>query len=143
LEITESILMHDAKASSAILRQLKTMGVSLAVDDFGTGYSSLSYLTQFPIDVLKIDQSFVQAIGSGKSNGVIDAVIAMGNSLNQEVVAEGVEDQRQLDFLTTRRCKEGQGYLFGRLVAAEKFAERLRSEPPGIDRGTRPEKFVA
>jgi EAL domain-containing protein (putative c-di-GMP-specific phosphodiesterase class I) len=132
LEITESVLMRDAPASTAILQQLKAMGVQLAVDDFGTGYSSLSYLKQFPIDVLKIDQSFVQDIGSTHySDGVIvSAVIAMGTSLKQRVVAEGVEEEVQLAFLKQQNCEEGQGYIFSRPLEAEQFATLLAT---GID----------
>lgn len=126
LEITEGVLMHDAQASVAILQQLKTLGVQLAVDDFGTGYSSLSYLSQFPIDVLKIDQSFVQDIHN--SNGIIvSAVIAMGNSLKQRVIAEGIEQTDQLDFLRNNHCSEGQGFLFSHPVSVEHFANLLRS----------------
>lgn len=129
LEITESVLMRNAEGSIAILEQLKNMGIQLAIDDFGTGYSSLSYLNQFPIDVLKIDQSFVQDIGNNKtdSNGVIaSAVIAMGNSLKQKVIAEGVEDEEQLSFLKEQHCEEGQGYIFSRPVGAEQFEKLLR-----------------
>ncbi len=126
LELTESVLMRDADSSTAILQELKNMGLQLAVDDFGTGYSSLSYLKQFPIDVLKIDQSFVRDIGSDTGNGIIvSAVIAMGNSLKQRVVAEGVEDTRQLAFLKLRNCEEGQGYFFSRPLAAKEFAALL------------------
>lgn len=126
LEITESVLMRDAQASAAILQQLKILGVQLAVDDFGTGYSSLSYLNQFPIDVLKIDRSFVQDIHN--SNGIIvSAVIAMGNSLNQRVIAEGIEEASQLEFLRHNHCSEGQGFLFSHPVSAESFAGLLHS----------------
>lgn len=126
LEITESALMRDAESSTAILQQFKTMGVQLAVDDFGTGYSSLSYLNRFPIDVLKIDQSFVHAVGSTPDDGVIvSAVIAMGNSLKQQVVAEGVEDAVQLAFLKKQNCEEGQGYFFSRPLSADEFAGLL------------------
>jgi diguanylate cyclase (GGDEF)-like protein/PAS domain S-box-containing protein len=126
LEITESVLMCDAESSTVILQQLKNMGLQLAVDDFGTGYSSLSYLNQFPIDVLKIDQSFVQSIDSTNGNGIIvSAVIVMGKSLNQRVVAEGVEKQTQLAFLKARHCEEGQGYFFSRPLDAEQFAALL------------------
>ncbi len=135
LEITESVLMCDAESSTVILQQLKNMGVQLAVDDFGTGYSSLSYLNRFPIDVLKIDRSFVQSIGSTNGNGIIvSAVIAMGNSLNQRVVAEGVEKQAQLAFLKARHCEEGQGYFFSRPLVSEQFASLLAagiSDMPG------------
>jgi diguanylate cyclase (GGDEF)-like protein len=130
LEITEGVLMHDAAVSAAVLLDLKDVGVKLAIDDFGTGYSSLSYLNLFPIDVLKIDQSFVRDIGAAPGGGVIvGAVIAMGSSLGQRVVAEGVEDQAQLSFLRARRCDEGQGYLFSRPLPAADFAALLA--PPG------------
>lgn len=125
LEITESVLMRDAQASATILQQLKTLGVQLAVDDFGTGYSSLSYLSQFPIDVLKIDRSFVQDIHN--SNGIIvSAVIAMGNSLKQRVIAEGIEEAEQLAFLRAHHCSEGQGFLFSHPVSAQNFTNLLR-----------------
>ncbi|HZX15861.1 MAG TPA: EAL domain-containing protein [Pseudomonas sp.] len=125
LEITESVLMRDAQASATILHQLKILGVQLAVDDFGTGYSSLSYLNQFPIDVLKIDRSFVQDIHN--SNGIIvSAVIAMGNSLKQRVIAEGIEETAQLEFLRHHHCAEGQGFLFSHPVSAESFGDLLR-----------------
>ncbi len=133
LEITESVMMVDTEASAATLQQLKDLGVGLAVDDFGTGYSSLSYLIQFPIDVLKIDRSLVQDIGSGNGNSiVVGAVIAMGASLNQQVVAEGVEEQGQLDFLKAHHCEVGQGYFFSRPLAAEQFTTLLAT---GIDKG--------
>lgn len=125
LEITESVLMHNAAASIAILKELKDVGVRLAVDDFGTGYSSLSYLKQFPIDVLKIDQSFVRDIGSSIGNGIVDAIIAMAASLSQHVIAEGVEEQAQLDFLKMHHCEMGQGFLLGRPVSAEQYGMLL------------------
>ena len=128
LELTESVLMRNVESSSAILRDLKHIGVQLAIDDFGTGYSSLSYLSQFPIDVLKIDQSFVQSISSNKDNGVIvNAVIGMGTSLRQRVVAEGVETQEQLSFLNAHHCAEGQGHLFSAPVPAEEFGKYVRA----------------
>ncbi len=115
LEITESVLMRDVQSAAAILSKLKALGVQIAVDDFGTGYSSLSYLQQFPIDVLKIDQSFVSDIHSATDEGIIvSAVIAMGNSLKMHVIAEGVETPAQLVFLRARLCEEGQGYHFNR-----------------------------
>jgi len=131
LEITESVLMEDAEANGAILRQIKSIGVQLAVDDFGTGYSSLSYLTKFPIDVLKIDQSFVSNIELSPHSGIIaGAVIDMGNSLNLRVVAEGIENRAQLAFLRKRHCKQGQGFLFSEAIAAEEFAALLSSGVP-------------
>jgi diguanylate cyclase (GGDEF)-like protein/PAS domain S-box-containing protein len=126
LEITESVLMRDAESSTAILKDLKGLGVQLAVDDFGTGYTSLGYLQRFPIDVLKIDRSFVHDIGSTAHDGVIvGAVIGMGNHLHLQVVAEGVENQEQLSFLRGNHCAEGQGYVFSRPVAASQFAKLL------------------
>ena len=123
LEITESVLMHDADSSVAILNRLKEIGVKLAIDDFGTGYSSLSCLKRFPIDVLKIDQSFVQGIEATSDEGVIvSAVIGMGNSLQKQVVAEGVETQTQLEFLQARQCQEGQGFFYSRPLSADDFA---------------------
>lgn len=128
LEITENVLMGDAKAAIAILFDLKKMGILLAVDDFGTGYSSLSYLRQFPIDVLKIDQSFLYDITATNDNGIIvSAVVAMGKSLKLLVIAEGVENQEQLDFLRTQDCEEGQGFLFSRPVPVEQMAALLES----------------
>ncbi|MGE5651154.1 MAG: EAL domain-containing protein, partial [Bacillota bacterium] len=122
LELTESALMRNIETSIAILRDLKQMGVQIAIDDFGTGYSSLSYLSQLPIDVLKIDRSFVHAITGNNDNGVIvSAVIGMGASLSQRVIAEGVETKEQLDFLHAHHCDEGQGYLFSAAMPAEEF----------------------
>ncbi|MFC5549606.1 putative bifunctional diguanylate cyclase/phosphodiesterase [Massilia aerilata] len=129
LELTESVLMRDVATSAALLAKLKAMGVQIAVDDFGTGYSSLSYLNQFPIDVLKIDQSFVKAIDGGmKSNGaIVGAVISMGRNLHQQVIAEGVEDEAQFAFLKAHKCNEGQGYWFSRPVEAMQMQAMLRA----------------
>jgi diguanylate cyclase (GGDEF)-like protein/PAS domain S-box-containing protein len=126
LELTESIIMHDTKASAAVLEALKAMGVKLAIDDFGTGYSSLSYLKRFPIDTLKIDQSFVRDIASSTDGAtIVGAVIGMGKNLQQRVIAEGVETLEQLAFLKTRQCAEGQGYLFSKPLLAEDFSRLL------------------
>jgi EAL domain-containing protein (putative c-di-GMP-specific phosphodiesterase class I) len=127
LELTESVLMCDVAASAGLLARFKAMGVQIAVDDFGTGYSSLSYLNQFPIDVLKIDRSFVKAIDSGVgSNGaIVSAVIGMGKNLRQRVIAEGVEDAGQLAFLKAHKCNEGQGYWFSRPVNAARMQTML------------------
>jgi EAL domain-containing protein (putative c-di-GMP-specific phosphodiesterase class I) len=103
------------------------MGVHLAVDDFGTGYSSLSYLQHFPIDVLKMDQSFVHRItGDPNDSPIVSAIIDMGKNLKQRVVAEGIETEEQLAFLQARHCPEGQGYLFSRPVAPAQLAHLLR-----------------
>jgi EAL domain-containing protein (putative c-di-GMP-specific phosphodiesterase class I) len=126
LELTESILMHDAESSVSVLQSLKAMGVQLAIDDFGTGYSSLSYLKRFPIDTLKIDQSFVRDIVTDVDDAtIVAAVIGMGKHLKQRVVAEGVETHEQLAFLRTRQCDEGQGFHFSPPVSAEDFARLL------------------
>ena len=126
LEVTETVLMHEINASIAILEELKSMGVLIAVDDFGTGYSSLGYLQKFPIDILKIDRSFVHDIGSANGDGIIvSAVIGMGNSLKLKVVAEGVENQEQLDFLKALNCEEGQGYVLSPPLGAAQFATLL------------------
>jgi EAL domain-containing protein (putative c-di-GMP-specific phosphodiesterase class I) len=131
MEITESVLMRDVASTGAVLGALKEIGVELAVDDFGTGYSSLSYLMQFPIDVLKIDQSFVRNLDAVENNGIIvSAVIGMGNKLKQRVIAEGVEDQAQLAFLKEHHCKEGQGYIFSHPLAAEQFSSLLQNGLP-------------
>lgn len=127
LELTESVLMRDVAASANLLAKFKAMGVQIAVDDFGTGYSSLSYLNQFPIDVLKIDQSFVRAIdaGAGSNGAIVSAVIGMGKNLRHRVVAEGVEDQEQLAFLKAQDCNEAQGYWFSRPVDAAAMGAML------------------
>lgn len=129
LEITETVLMRDVLTSKEILQQLKELGVQLAVDDFGTGFSSLSYLKQFPIDVLKIDQSFINDIESVLDDGtIVNAIICMGNSLDLKVVAEGIENQNQLDFLNKHHCEEGQGYLFSPAINADQLALMLQDK---------------
>jgi diguanylate cyclase (GGDEF)-like protein len=132
-ELTENVLMQDTQKTMALLHALKCLGTNIAIDDFGTGYSSLSYLRSFPIDELKIDRSFVQGISGDTSDAVVSAVIAIGKSFNQRVVAEGIETRKQLAFLKARQCVEGQGYYFGRPMAAEAFAALLATathEPP-------------
>jgi diguanylate cyclase (GGDEF)-like protein len=126
IEMTESVLMQDTETTMKVLRGLKDLGIQLAVDDFGIGFSSLSYLRRFPIDTLKIDQSFVQDIEDDVEESVIvRAVIAMGNSLKLQVVAEGIETQQQLAFLQSLHCNEGQGFYFSRPVIAEEFVSLL------------------
>ena len=128
LELTESVLMRDAASTDTLLHALADMGVKLAVDDFGTGYSSLSYLRQFPIDTLKIDQSFVNQITSNPDDAtIVSAVINMGKSLKHSVIAEGVETAEQYAFLRTQQCDEGQGYYFGRPMVAAELATLLQS----------------
>lgn len=133
LEITESALMKDAESTVAMLKALKNMGVRISVDDFGTGYSSLSYLKRFPIDILKIDRSFVRDIGSDEDDAaIIRAIIALARSLRLVTVAEGVETQEQLDFLRRELCGRFQGYLFSRPVAPEQISQMLGTGPHGL-----------
>ena len=113
LELTESLLMDNAERNLNMLRRLKKMGISLAVDDFGTGYSSLSYLKHFPIDCLKIDQSFVRDINSDPEDAnIVQAIIVLARSLGLNVFAEGVEKAEQLQFLIDHGCRGGQGHYF-------------------------------
>lgn len=128
LELTEGVLMRDAASTDRVLNALAATGVKLAIDDFGTGYSSLSYLSRFPIDSLKIDQSFVKQITSNPDDAsIVSAVISMGKSLRQRVIAEGVESPEQVAFLLAQQCDEGQGYYFSRPVAAEVLAALLQT----------------
>ncbi len=119
LEITESALMKDAAAALDVLKALKGIGVSLAIDDFGTGYSSLGYLQRFPLDILKVDKSFVDELGeSPEGEEIVSAVINLAHALGLKVVAEGVETERQLEVLSRLSCDYAQGYLFSRPVPA-------------------------
>ena len=128
LELTESVLMKHAESTASILTALRERGVQVAVDDFGTGYSSLSYLRKFPIDALKIDQSFVGQITTVPDETIIvKAVIGLGRSLKLRVVAEGVETQEQLAFLQAHQCDEAQGYYFSRPVLPQQFAKLLKN----------------
>jgi diguanylate cyclase (GGDEF)-like protein len=126
LELTESVLMQHAESTVSVLSALKDLGVRIAIDDFGTGYSSLSYLRQFPIDVLKVDQSFVREITNDlEGTPIVSAMISMGKKLRHRVIAEGIETQEQLAFLQAQRGCEGQGFFFGRPVVADQFGKFL------------------
>ncbi|HEY4553367.1 MAG TPA: EAL domain-containing protein [Bacillaceae bacterium] len=125
IEITEGA-MEDTRATLGILHRLKDLGVILSVDDFGTGYSSLNYLKRFPIDILKIDQSFVKEIMENYKNAAITkTIIHLAHSLGLEVVAEGVEEEVQADFLAEANCEKAQGYFFSRPVSAEQIEEKI------------------
>jgi diguanylate cyclase (GGDEF)-like protein/PAS domain S-box-containing protein len=133
LELTEGLLMPNSTYTREMLYKLKEMGVRLAIDDFGTGYSSLNYLQEFPIDVLKIDQSFVQGITEAKGKRIIvTAVIGMGTNLMHRVVAEGIETRGQFAFLSSQGCEEGQGYYFSPPLSAARCTRLLAK---GISKG--------
>jgi diguanylate cyclase (GGDEF)-like protein len=142
IEITESVLMKNGDAALDILKELKSLGIQLAIDDFGTGYSSLAYLTQFPIDRLKIDRSFMTAVDiDSQEQAIVSAIIAMAKSMQLHVTAEGVETEGQAGFLKTRSCDEFQGYLFARPLPAKEVADFiLRQSVPTPIAGPREEK---
>jgi diguanylate cyclase (GGDEF)-like protein len=124
LEITESVLMEEVEATAETLRGLKSLGLHLSVDDFGTGYSSLSYLKRFPVDTLKIDRSFVDGLGTdAEDSAIVAAVVSLARALNLSVVAEGVERVEQVHELRRLGCDSAQGFLLGRPVPADAFAE--------------------
>ena len=137
LELTETFLMQDSKSTAAVLQALKDMGVHLALDDFGTGYSSLSYLKRFPIDTLKIDQSFVRDLTTDADDAsIVTAVISMGKSLHMRVVAEGVETREQLAFLQEQSCPgRGQGYYLSQPLVAGQLTQLLRLSVAETARG--------
>jgi diguanylate cyclase (GGDEF)-like protein len=135
LELTESVLMKHAASTATILQTLRKRGVRVAVDDFGTGYSSLSYLQKFPVDTVKIDQSFVRQISSEDDDTtIVKAVIGMARGLKLRVIAEGVETLEEVAFLRAYRCEEAQGYYFSRPVPPQQFAMLLRDGilQPGV-----------
>ena len=128
LELTESLVMHDVELAISTMHELKAMGVKLAIDDFGTGYSSLAYLKRFPVDVLKIDQSFVRDIArDSASASMVAAIISLAHELGLRVIAEGVETAHELEFLRSRSCDEVQGYLYSRPVPAADFVRTLEA----------------
>jgi EAL domain-containing protein (putative c-di-GMP-specific phosphodiesterase class I) len=127
LELTESLFMHDVAQGVNLLHELKSLGVALSIDDFGTGYSSLSYLRNFPIDVLKIDRSFVNDIATDADDAaIVVSVIALAHNLELRVIAEGVESEEQLEFLRRHGCDEIQGYYFSRPVEAAALQQMLQ-----------------
>lgn len=130
LEITEGIMMGDAKAALDFLTRMHEMGVQLSIDDFGTGYSSLNYLKNLPVDKLKVDQSFVRDIETDSSDAaIVRSIISLGHRLDLRVIAEGVETLAELDFLRMRGCDEVQGYYFSRPLPADEFERFIKSDP--------------
>jgi EAL domain-containing protein (putative c-di-GMP-specific phosphodiesterase class I) len=130
LEITESVLMEEVEATGNTLHALKRLGVHLAVDDFGTGYSSLSYLKRFPVDLLKIDRSFIDGLGTDPEDGaIVLAIVSLAEALRLEVVAEGVEHFHQLDALHRLGCDGIQGFLLARPAPADRLPEHA---PPAL-----------
>lgn len=135
LELTESVLMKTGDPAAVALQTLRNAGVKVALDDFGTGYSSLSYLERFPVDSVKIDQTFIRQISAkGVKNTLVAAIINMGHALGLSVVAEGVETEEQLRFIKDSACDEGQGYYFSKALTAEAFRKRmiLQSNAAGV-----------
>ncbi len=127
LELTESLLLEATGDTRQQLSRLKSLGLTLAMDDFGTGYSSLSYLKKFPIDVIKIDRSFIKDIPQNQDDmEITSAVIAMAHNLKLKVVAEGVETRDQLNFLRRHQCDIGQGYLFDKPIAGRDLLDQLK-----------------
>jgi EAL domain-containing protein (putative c-di-GMP-specific phosphodiesterase class I) len=136
LEITESALMDNPEAASQVLESLRDRNIQLAIDDFGTGYSSLSYLHRFPVDILKVDRSFINRIeDQGNGLRIVEATLAMAQSLGMQVVAEGVETEAQATQLQQLGCEYAQGYLFSKPLNAE-AAGGLLTQPPAFDLST-------
>ena len=136
IEVTESVLIDDPSRAMDVLSRLRTLGVVVSLDDFGTGYSSLSYLRSYPFDKIKIDRSFVAALGdSPRANSVVRAVVALGHSLDLHVIAEGVETQTQLDILQSHRCDQVQGFLLGRPGPRERYIDILSTRMPDRSHG--------
>jgi len=127
LEITESAVLYDVGETVAKLKEIRPLGVRIALDDFGTGYSSLSIIKDLPLDAIKIDQSFVRNLGDGATKHLVRVIVAIGEELGLDVVAEGVETQADLESLRALGCGTVQGYLFCRPLAAAQFAEWIRA----------------
>ncbi|MEJ2200704.1 MAG: EAL domain-containing protein, partial [Desulfuromonadaceae bacterium] len=132
VEVTETVIMQNPDFVVALLNQLRELGIHISIDDFGTGYSSLAHLKRFSVNTLKIDKSFIRDVENNVTDAAIaSAIIAMGNSLNLRVIAEGVETVGQLTFLKNQRCDEIQGYLFSHPLEPEAAAEFLRRNHSG------------
>lgn len=135
LEITESMVMHNPSKVIAVLNKIKSLGVRLAIDDFGTGYSSLAQIKHFPVDILKVDRSFIRNIPADiEDKAITEAIINMGKSLCLTVVAEGVETVEQIDFLKDHFCDEMQGYYFSKPISSDQFADLLKEHIPSPEK---------
>lgn len=135
LELTESVLIRDIPSTLEMLGELRALGVGLSIDDFGTGYSSLSYLQRLPVDTLKVDQSFIARLGVDATSGpVLRAIVDLGNALKMNIVAEGIENAWQWDFLYGIGCKQGQGHLFKEPVDGAEFARLIAAHGPLVQR---------
>jgi EAL domain-containing protein (putative c-di-GMP-specific phosphodiesterase class I) len=135
LELTESVLIRDIPTTLEMLGELRALGVGLSIDDFGTGYSSLSYLQRLPVDTLKVDQSFIARLGVDATSGpVLRAIVDLGNALKMNIVAEGIENAWQWDFLYGIGCKQGQGHLFKEPVDGAEFARLVAAHGPLVQR---------
>jgi diguanylate cyclase (GGDEF)-like protein len=144
LEVTESLLIDCSELALSALRSLKRMGVSIALDDFGTGYSSLSYLRLFPFDKIKIDKSFIRSLGKEPcALSIVDAILAMGRSLDMDVIAEGIETEQQLKILRGQLCAEVQGFLLGRPMTSEAVGRYIDEATPDNHRAIAPESILA
>ncbi|MBF0162845.1 MAG: EAL domain-containing protein, partial [Magnetococcales bacterium] len=131
LEITESMMVENVEEAIQTLTQLRSLGLSISMDDFGTGYSSLNYLKRFPIQTIKIDQSFVRDLPHNANDAaIVQTIIAMGRSLHLQTVAEGVETREQWDFLEQNNIDEIQGYFYSRPLPADAFVRFLQDKKP-------------
>jgi len=139
LEITESAVMHDPSEVIRSLHQLSEHGMKLAIDDFGTGYSSLAYLKKFPVDTLKIDKAFITDVSSDNDDvAIVEAVLGLGKHFNMKVVAEGIEDEAQLEFLREQGCETAQGYLVSKPLTGTQYMDWLAEWSYGVQEAAAP-----
>jgi EAL domain-containing protein (putative c-di-GMP-specific phosphodiesterase class I) len=139
LEITESMLIDQSAEPLGVLQTLRQMGISLAIDDFGTGYSSLSYLHRFPVDILKVDRSFIELLGTTQEPGLARSIVRLGDELGLRTVAEGIECDAQLTALRHLGCTLGQGYLFAAPMGEDEISARL-ADATGLSSPATPEE---
>jgi EAL domain-containing protein (putative c-di-GMP-specific phosphodiesterase class I) len=133
LEMTESILLENSEEVRAVLERFRAYGVRLAIDDFGTGYSSLSYLHRFPVDVLKIDRSFIERLGNGADAALVSTIVRLGQTMNLETVAEGVEEAEEMLMLIQQGCTTGQGFHFSPAIPPDDLAILLKDQCQPLD----------